>query len=188
MPRKSKNNVAERAATTLRAYLEGGQLDTALLKQAATEIVELRSRFARKDGGTDWGGRSQEYRDAIRDVYTRAGLPATIDHALVSRINYRVREALDARVPADELEAAGFSAGNPKKRQTEKRAADAAIGAALSPTVTPAVLIVQANNLLQRAETDDSLAEMTAKERGVCKLALAAIQAHAEALSKRLAG
>ncbi|WBQ03799.1 hypothetical protein [Kribbella sp. CA-293567] len=188
MGKKSLERVKADAATALEKYFTEGENNIDLLRSAGAAVVELRSRFQQKDGSTDWAGRSQDYRDAIRDVYTRAHLSQDQVSKLPGKLGYHVRQALGARISADELEAAGFKAEDPKIRQNARRTTAAALAATVAPSVTPAVLIVHANSLLKRADSGDGLAEMTEQEREVCRIALAAIEKHAASLSKALAG
>lgn len=188
MGKKSIERVKADAAAALERYFTEGEHNADLLRSAAVAMVELRSRFHQKDGATDWAGRSQDYRDAIRDVYTLAHLTPKQIARLPGKISYHVRQVLETRVETDDLEAAGFSAENPKVRQNVKRRTDAAIAATVTPRVTPAVLIVHANDLLRRADEDPDLAEMTEKERAVCRVALYEIEGHAERLNAAVAG
>ena len=139
MARKSRERLKADAASALARYFEEGRHNTDHLRTAAGDIVELRSRFSQKDGSTDWAGRSTDYREAIRDVYTRAHLSPEQIRKLPTTLNYHVRQALEARLTPDELAEAGFKAANPKDAQQARRKASFAVAQAVSfrPTGDP---------------------------------------------------
>lgn len=188
MAKKSQDRVINDAANLLRQYYAEGGHNADLLRAAADSVVELRSRFTRKnDGGTDWGGRTTDYRDAIAEVYSRAGLdPDRISH-LQGKFAYHVRKALDARVPAEELAAAGFGVDSPKEKQTRKRTSDAAIAAAFAPDTTAMHRVVFAERLLAQA-ADEDVTDLPASNLDAISKALDAVDDHAAVIRAAVSG
>ena len=188
MARKSIERLTADAADALRRYHEGGQHDTDLLRAAAGDVVELRSRFHRdKDGLPDWSGRTTRYRDAIAEVFHRAGLKPRQVEALQRKLGYHVRLTIDAReIPAEDLEATGIEPTNPKVRQTRKRATDAAIAAAFAPETTAADRAVFAERLLAQAASED-IGELPPRHLAVIGIAMDGIATYTENLRAAVA-
>lgn len=189
MTRKSLDAAIDRAARSLAEYFETGEVDTNLLRSAAEDVVAIRSEFHRADGGTDWGGRTPGYREAIREVYTRAHLTPeqTQPTSFTSKLSYHVRSLISKQVPADELAAEGLNAEAPKERQNAKREANAAVAATLSPEIGPVEMIVYADRLLKRAASE-GLEGKSARELKASAIALDAIETHTKTLRAAVAG
>ncbi|WP_405061909.1 hypothetical protein OG474_09710 [Kribbella sp. NBC_01505] len=189
MARKSQERLIDDAAGALREYYAGGRKDADLLKAAAADLVELRSRFTRTaDGLPDWSGHTGPYRTAVGEIYSRAGLSAAEREPFRKTFAYWVRLALDDRgIPSEELTANGIKPLNPKARQTKKRTTDAAIAATFAPDTTAANRVVFAERLLAQAAGED-IAALAPSHRQVIRIALDNIAEHTENLRGAVAG
>lgn len=88
----------------MRDYTRGDG-GTALLRRAAELQVELRQYFERRDGETDWLGKSYAYRQLMTDTYGRAGVPPSERRKLGDAIRYHVINVLRERLSPEELAA-----------------------------------------------------------------------------------
>lgn len=97
---------------------------TALLKSLAQVVVELRQRNAQLNGHTDWAGRTEGYRVAIAEVYSRGGMPTASKerHRVEAALRYHVGNLMRKVAPADELAAVGLKPEPPKERVARHRA------------------------------------------------------------------
>jgi len=93
----------------------------AVLKRIAWVVVELRKRYRNDDGEIDWAGRSWEYRQAVGEMYQKAGIPPDSQSHLQGSLRYHVGNAVRAAATPAELEAAGLKKAGPLKRQILSR-------------------------------------------------------------------
>lgn len=121
----------EQGARLLSAYLKSGRQRTDLLRALAEVIVELRQLFQLKDGRPDLGGRSPEYRAAVRGIYQRAHVPADDYDGVQTALRYHVNNLLHELHDGDALTAAGLGEKSAKERLAADREAAAALRAAL---------------------------------------------------------
>lgn len=94
---------------------------TRLLRGVADLLVDLRALHTGTDGETDWAGKSYAYRDAVRDIYAGAGLPADSSDSTKTALRYHVGNVLRERLTPDELVSAGLSRLDPRDRQASRR-------------------------------------------------------------------
>lgn len=113
-----------RAATRAlrKAAVAEGAERTRLLRYTADLLVDLRALHSDAEGRPDWRGKSYAYRDAVRDIYAGAGLPAESGDATKTALRYHIGVALRERLSTDDLASAGLSQLDPRDRQAHRRA------------------------------------------------------------------
>jgi hypothetical protein len=94
---------------------------TAILKNLAEVVVDIRSQFYDESGDVDWQGASYEYRKFMEALYDDAGIPPDSKSNLQAALRYHVGNALRERVTVSELERAGLLAASPKERMAAQR-------------------------------------------------------------------
>jgi hypothetical protein len=175
VPRKQRSQVVtvedlvDRGAHLVRDFSNVESSKTAILKDLARVVVELRSRFHTDDGRTDWAGRSGPYREAVARIYSEAGVPTDSLDGMQAALRYHVGNVLREVAPAEELEDLGLKAARPVDRVKETRdrlAALARAGAAAEGTGNKRAdvfrMVTGAEVLLTRV-TDDVLADLPAE-------------------------
>lgn len=89
----------------------------AIYRRVADRLVELRSLHTTRAGNVDWKGQSWDYRQAVNEIYSGAGLPPEPNHPVKSALRYHLGNALRDNLTADQLEQAGLHADTPRDRQ-----------------------------------------------------------------------
>jgi hypothetical protein len=159
------------AATTHQYARASGEAEkTALLRRAAEIVVELRSRFANKDGQPDWRGATWEYRQAVSGAYSQSGLSLAERKQVQDAMRYHISIVLredETRLP--ELAEQGLLPQTSRQRSAEQKARErAVVGQARSRARTPSAALGRALRLVEgvtvgdvRALDDDGRAEFT---------------------------
>ena len=140
MPSKPLDKLLDTGAALVRRWHQIEESKTAVLRELANVVVDIRSQF-RYEGGIDWAGRSWEYRQAITRMYAAAGIPPDSVSNIQGALRYHVGNALRERVAAEELEAAGLLAASPRERVASARSEAAAL-----------VSVLQADKAAEEAE------------------------------------
>ena len=126
MTRESLDELLDTGAALVRRWHRIEESKTAVLRELAHVVVDIRSQF-RYEGRVDWAGRSWEYRQAITRMYAAAGIPPDSVANVQGALRYHVGNALRERVDPEELEAAGLKAASPKERVASARSEAAAL-------------------------------------------------------------
>lgn len=172
--------LVDAGAEILSAYLDDGR--TSRLKTIAEIIVQLREAHARKkDGITDWHGRSTAYRQLIAEMYRRAGVPDERRNTVESAVRYHVHNLLPERAPAHELQAIGGATTTPKTRLATRRKAIQAQAQDAAPRHHVATLAAYAQALLARAD-EKAIPGLTPQQAEEAHEALTAVQRRAAEL------
>ncbi|MEV0444026.1 hypothetical protein AB0I84_41665 [Streptomyces spectabilis] len=103
--------------------IEGVQ--TSIVKNLATVCVALRHKH------DDFRGNSRAYRDAVNEMYRRAGLSGEELTRMSTRVRYHIGNALRRHLTPRELEANGLLAESPLERGQDARATNQALITAL---------------------------------------------------------
>jgi hypothetical protein len=94
---------------------------TRLVRQLADLLIDLRLMFTTPDGQPDYTGRTWEYREAVRDIFSLSGIPRERAITLQALNRYHVGNRLRRRLTPDELETAGLLVDSPHERSTGAR-------------------------------------------------------------------
>jgi hypothetical protein len=95
---------------------------TQWLRKTAEALVDLREQFLTERGEPDWRGQSFEYRQAVNEIFTLAGVESE-DHETVSAaVRYHVGNVLRDKVPDEDLAAIGLRVSSPRERSGERQA------------------------------------------------------------------
>lgn len=87
------------------------------LRVAATLLVAMRAHYTDPEtGDPDWTGRSYEYRRAVQELYSAAGLPSSGQSSTKSAIRYHIGNALRERLDKESLDEAGLLPEAPRDR------------------------------------------------------------------------
>lgn len=117
-------DLIEEGATLLHEAHELNQGLTATYRKLAGVIVDLRKRYTNSQGtGPDWRGTSQDYRDAVAEMYRASGVPEDSTSNMQAAIRYHIGNVLRERLTEDELRAAGLSVDSPLDRARTRREA-----------------------------------------------------------------
>lgn len=156
------DDLVEKGVGLVREYAAVETSKTAILKDLARVVVDLRQRFHTEDGRTDWAGRSHAYREAVARIYHEAGVPPDSLDGMQAALRYHVGNVLREVAPADELEDLGLKAKTPVERVKETRdrlAALARLGAATEGSGNAKAdvvrLIVGADTVLSAVSDED---------------------------------
>ena len=109
----------------VRAAVEGqisGKYDSSEMHSAADALVDMRLMHVNRDGMPDLGGSSFEYRQAVGEGLSEAGVDATNRPKVMAALRYHVGNRLRERFTADELAEYGMLAKKPAERQQAERA------------------------------------------------------------------
>lgn len=175
-PRPTVEQLVDDGVELLSDYLAAPRTD--LLRQLASVVVDLRSRFSLDDGRPDWGGRSPDYRSYIADLYTRAGVPKDKLDTIQAAMRYHVGNLIRERAPKDELLAVGLTTTAPRDRNAATRDALHAISAAAggrTPSSDVDRLAVYAQALLDFID-DVAVRRLEAERAAVSRMALERVQ------------
>lgn len=102
-----------------------------LLRDLAAALLDLREHFITESGDPDWRGRTWDYRAAVRELYSRAGVPAAEASALQAATRYHIGNALRERLSPEQLEDLGLGKPGPRERVKSAHEARSAAIAAL---------------------------------------------------------
>lgn len=115
---KQTAQIVAAASELLRAAVRGDSSErTAKYRQVADLLIDLRALHTAPDGSPDWAGRSFDYRAAVRDIYSLAGLSSDSSDPHKAALRYHIGNALRERLTPDQLEEAGLTKANPRDRQ-----------------------------------------------------------------------
>jgi len=115
MRAKSVPNLIKEGARQLQEVmqLQGKQVE--LLRAVAETVVQLRLRM------DDIAGRSQEYRDAVSEMYQLAKIPPDSMSSVQAAVRYHISAVLREHVSAKELQKAGLQPYSSKDAKQAKR-------------------------------------------------------------------
>lgn len=112
----------ENAGTGLIAfYTKMEDTRTEVLRALAKVVVLIRSKHRDDEGNPDWRGKTWDYRQAVGEMYARAGIPPSSQSNIQSALRYHVGNLMREVAPPEELEAAGLLTSSPKDRMNEQR-------------------------------------------------------------------
>ena len=94
---------------------------TEVLKALAKVVVLIRSKHRDDEGNIDWRGKTWDYRQAIGEMYERAGVPPDSQSGIQSALRYHVGNLIREVATPDELQAAGLLKDSPRDRLNEQR-------------------------------------------------------------------
>jgi hypothetical protein len=103
-PTTTLDELLRRATKAMHAYYFGSSdrgIRGGYARQAAEAIVEARGHFHTRDGTTDVGGRSWEYRQFLAAAYDAAGIPKERRAGIQAAIRYHVSPVLREMYPDD---------------------------------------------------------------------------------------
>jgi hypothetical protein len=161
--RDTVEDLVRRGARLVSDYAHVETSKTALLRDLADVVVDLRAQFQTEDSRTDWAGRGHAYRETVARIYSEAGIQPDAAHGLQAALRYHIGNVLRAKAPADELEALGLKSATPRERVKETRDRTAAL-ARSAVAVTESTgnaradvsrLLIAAETLLQRVDEVD---------------------------------
>ena len=140
---------------------------TMLIRECAAMLVELREHFLTDDGRPDWTGRTWPYRAAVRELYSRAGIPPAEATSLQAAVRYHAGNFLRDLLTATELEEYGIGPETPRDRTRASHSARNALVHALrgegsGEDIARALAMVVA--MLERLSAE-RVAELRGKER-----------------------
>jgi hypothetical protein len=124
------DDLVRRGASIVKRYART-EVDTATLQDLAAVLIELRSCFTDPSGGTDWRGRTNEYRQAAARIYAAGKLSPEDLHRLQSAVRYHVGNLLRERLTPEELEHLGLDPTDYRQRMIDRRAEAQAAATAL---------------------------------------------------------
>jgi hypothetical protein len=101
--------------------VEDGKYNTVHMRDAAGALIDLRTTFTDRYGNLDLQGNSFAYREAVREVMSRAGVPDSDRPRLMQAIRYHLGNILRERYTAEELAEHGLLATTPVERQRKDR-------------------------------------------------------------------
>lgn len=184
--------VDDLVAQGIRLVREFGRMETsktAVLKELARVVVQLRQEFHTEDGRTDWAGRSHPYREAIAKIYAEAGLPPDSLDGMQASLRYHIGNVLRDVAPPDELADLGLKPKTPRDRVQDTRDRLAALARAGAAQVEPTGnvradvrrMVVGAEVVLSRVD-DEALEELDEEGRAAVVKSLEAVIARASTL------
>lgn len=94
---------------------------TELLRGVARNFVDARAHFFNRDGEPDWTGRTHAYRTWVREVMTKAHVPADEVTTLQAAIRYHSGNVLRERLGDEAIADLGLRKESPRERSVEKR-------------------------------------------------------------------
>lgn len=118
-PSNAASEHVDKAVAILTEYLRAPR--TALLRQLAEVVVEMRARATLGDGAPDWGGRSHEYRAQMSEVYERAGVPRENLDTIQAALRYHTGNLIRERASKEELLQVGLTTVSPRDRNAANR-------------------------------------------------------------------
>lgn len=187
-PNKQVAKLLDRITSTLRAYLDQGGTRTDLVRAAGNDIAKLRSLFTRNDA-PDWSGRSNAYKQAMSEVYSRLNVTGARRESLQFTVRFHAGNAIREMAEAEELEAAGLDAASPRDRLQLRRDANEAtaqaVGIQSGTAESLPKALAWAATLLEFAETLDATA-LTAEERDAARELCIDLTASLKTLRARL--
>lgn len=121
------HELIDRGAKLARDYarLQGRATQTA--RNLALVVLHLRARYRDKDGWPDLCGTSPGYREAVQQLYEKAGIPSDSEASLQSLIRYHVAALridymrANGLYTPEALAHYGITPTPPKERQAERR-------------------------------------------------------------------
>lgn len=113
-----QNNAAE---SLRRSFLGSDSERTDHLRNVATSFVDAREHFYTKEGEPDWNGRTYAYRTWVREVMSRANVPADLLTSTQAAVRYHVGNILRDRLNDEQLAELGLRKESPRQRSVEKR-------------------------------------------------------------------
>lgn len=160
---------------------------TILIRDLARTLVDLREHFFTESGDPDWGARTWEYRQSVRDIYGSANIPHDDAQRIQATTRYHVGNVLRERLSPDQLADLGLGEAAPRERIRKAHevrsalivAAEASAPRGADPDVMRALLGAQV--LLDRI-TPERVAELPSAERRRARTALRKIVTRAETL------
>lgn len=125
MKQQTLEEVQAAFSASVRAAIENavtGEYDRAAMHSASEALVELRLLYTNRDGMPDLGGSSFEYRQAVGQGLSDAGVTPETRPKVLAALRYHVGNRLRERFTADELADYGMLAKKPAERQQAERA------------------------------------------------------------------
>ena|SRR5690606_20578394 len=92
-----------------------------ILREIAENQVRMREHFFTDTGAPDWAGRTWAYRNAVGEIYARAGIRGAEKSTLSATVRYHVGNMLRDRLSDEELAEIGLRKVSPRQRSVEKR-------------------------------------------------------------------
>lgn len=171
------------------------QSKTAVLRELAEVVVNIRSQFRTEDGSIDWQGHSWEYRQTIGTMYEKAGVPPDSVSNIQASVRYHVGNRLREVVDTTELEQAGLKKTSPRERMLQARNEANAILHALEADTTKGDLKTRRKRYRQMVDAAEALSErleaidvnaLTKKDASSMLGELRRARAHLETLEEAL--
>lgn len=161
---------------------------TALLRQIAEILVDVRQHFGRADGTPDWKGRTHAYRQYVAGIYSDAGITGEEAATAQAAVRYHVGIVLRNRLDEGTLREYGLISRSPRERSQDRRAEKAAIVHAVTGREVHGgalLALSTAFTLLSRLDPEE-LAALAEREAGVADDTLADIERRVRSLRRRL--
>jgi hypothetical protein len=117
--RRAQQAAAEKVVAGLRQQAEERTPEG--MRELAGHVIGLRQCFEH-DGMPDWGGRSQDYRDAIYQAYKEAGAGSDSAGPLQANLRYHIGNVLREIAPPEDLQKLGMDPAGPRERAIRARA------------------------------------------------------------------
>ncbi|AYN59111.1 hypothetical protein HOU52_gp25 [Arthrobacter phage Yang] len=159
---------------------------TELLRGVARNFVDARAHFFNRDGEPDWTGRTHAYRTWVREVMSRAHVPADEVTTLQAAIRYHSGNVLRDRLGDEAIADLGLRKESPRERSVEKRERTSetlnlfGAGGEIANVDEIALLCTLAGRALARVNT----AGLSRSERQKAREALSELAERASALAK----
>lgn len=116
----------------VRTALTNREQRPSALRRLAELVVDLRRYYSNEDGTIDYRGRTWDYRERIREMFDKWGVPADSEDNLQASLRYHVGNYLREVLTPEELVEAGLQPAGPRQRlqntRDELRAIVRAIG------------------------------------------------------------
>jgi hypothetical protein len=185
----SLDEIQTSAISALKRYGDASKEErTTILRSTAELFISAREFIFNKDGEPDRTGITGPYRQWVREIMARAGIPNDQTSSVQAAIRYHSSNIMRERFDAEELEAMGLSPRSARDRSSDRHARESA---ALN-VVTGSTHIATAPDVLAASRTIaaalrrvslEAVKGMAAPERKEIRDALTAVRDLAEAVA-----
>lgn len=186
---RSLSTITDDATAAISAALtEPDTQRTENLKAAAHSLVDGREHFFTREGEPDWLGRTYAYRTWVREIMSKAHVPADEVTNLQAAIRYHTGNVLRDRLEDDVIASLGLKKQSPRERSVEQRerAAETLNFFTGGPAIDSAEDIQAVCKLIEtalRRVNAKTIKTMPAKSRRETKAALLRVAEYAEELA-----
>ncbi|WP_229398147.1 hypothetical protein [Micromonospora okii] len=173
-----------RVLRALRRVGDDAARRTALYREAAGLIFDLREHFKTGSGDPDWRGATPAYREYVRSAYAETGWARDAATTAQTAIRHHISRLARERLAPDQLEDLGLRADNFAERKRDSRAATSAKLSTLGetdPQLDAARALAAALVMVERV-TAEQARELRGRGREQARAVLARLIARAEAL------